>query len=69
MAEDSFPRQRARTRGFTLGAPRSFRVAEDGSRVAFIRSKAGDDPEGCLWVLDVATGEERSGRRSVRVGE
>ena len=59
MAEDSFPRQRARTRGFTLGAPRSFRVAEDGSRVAFIRSKAGDDPEGCLWVLDVATGEER----------
>ena len=60
MAEDSFPRQRARTRGFTLGAPRSFRVAEDGSRVAFIRSKAGDDPEGCLWVLDLETGQERS---------
>jgi dipeptidyl-peptidase 4 len=59
LAENSFPRQRARTRGFTLGAPRNFRVAEDGSRVAFIRSNAGDDPEGCLWVLDVATGEER----------
>ena len=59
MAEDSFPRQKARTRGFTLGAPRSFRVAEDGSRVSFIRSKAGDDPHGCLWVLDVETGEER----------
>src|SRR5688572_12729849 len=49
----------ARTRRFTLGAPRSFRIAEDGSRVAFIRSRAGDDPEGCLWVLDIASGEER----------
>ena len=56
---DSFPRQKARTRGFSLGAPRSFRVADDGSRVAFLRSRAGDDPAGCLWVLDVATGEER----------
>jgi dipeptidyl-peptidase-4 len=34
-------------------------VAEDGSRVSFIRSKAGDDPEGCLWVLDVESGQER----------
>jgi dipeptidyl-peptidase 4 len=59
VTEDSFPRQKARTRGFTLGAPRGFRVAEDGSRVAFIRSKDGDDPEGCLWVLDVATGREQ----------
>ncbi len=59
MAGDSFPRQKARTRGFTLGAPRSFRVAEDGSRVSFIRSKAGDDPQGCLWVFDVETREER----------
>jgi dipeptidyl-peptidase-4 len=60
LAKDSFPRQKARTRGFTLGAPRSFRVADDGSRVAFIRSRAGNDPEGCLWVLDLASGEERS---------
>jgi dipeptidyl-peptidase 4 len=60
LAKDSFPRQKARTRGFTLGAPRNFRVAEDGSRVAFIRSRAGSDPEGCLWVLDLASGEERS---------
>jgi dipeptidyl-peptidase 4 len=28
--------------------------------VAFIRSRAGSDPEGCLWVLDLASGEERS---------
>ncbi|HEX5938202.1 MAG TPA: prolyl oligopeptidase family serine peptidase [Actinomycetota bacterium] len=59
-ARDSFPRQKARTRGFSLGAPRSLRIADDGSRVAFIRSRAGDDPAGCLWVLDLATGEERA---------
>jgi dipeptidyl-peptidase-4 len=28
--------------------------------VAFIRSRAGNDPEGCLWVLDLASGQERS---------
>jgi dipeptidyl-peptidase 4 len=60
LAKDSFPRQMARTRRFTLGAPRSFRIAEDGSRVAFIRSRGGDDPEGSLWVLDLASGEERA---------
>jgi dipeptidyl-peptidase-4 len=27
--------------------------------VAFVRSRAGDDPGGCLWVLDIASGEER----------
>jgi dipeptidyl-peptidase-4 len=34
-------------------------VADDGSRVAFLRSRSADDPAGCLWVLDTATGEER----------
>ncbi|MFN2607540.1 MAG: prolyl oligopeptidase family serine peptidase [Acidimicrobiales bacterium] len=55
----SFPRQSARTRGFTLGAPRGFRVAADGSRVVFARSPAGDDPANGLWVLDLASGVER----------
>jgi dipeptidyl-peptidase-4 len=55
----SFPRQQARTRGFTLGRPRSFAVAAGGARVAFLRSAAGDDPRTSLWVLDVETGEER----------
>jgi dipeptidyl-peptidase 4 len=59
VADGSFPRQEARTRRFTLGAPRGFRIARDGSRVAFVRSRAGDDPGGCLWVLDLRTGEER----------
>jgi dipeptidyl-peptidase-4 len=56
---DSFPRQYARTRRFTLGAPRSFSVAEDGSRVAFLRSPGGEDPMTCLWVLDVDRAAER----------
>src|SRR5579875_3583738 len=56
---DSFPRQEARTRRFTLGVPRAFRVSPDGGRVAYLRSKSGSDPVTCLWVLDVGTGEER----------
>jgi dipeptidyl-peptidase 4 len=56
---ESFPRQSARTRQFTLGAPRGFQIAPDGSRVAFLRSRGGSDPVTCLWVLDVEAGEER----------
>lgn len=56
---ESFPRQHARTRGFTLGAPRSFSVSDDGRRVAFLRSASGDDPVNRLWLLDTATGAER----------
>ncbi|MBC6457784.1 prolyl oligopeptidase family serine peptidase [Actinomadura sp. HBU206391] len=55
----SFPRQSARTRRFTLGVPRGFQIAPDGSRVVFLRSRGGTDPVTCLWTLDVATGEER----------
>jgi dipeptidyl-peptidase-4 len=58
MAE-SFARQQARTRRFTLGVPRAFRVSPDGGRVAFLRTKSGTDPLACLWVIDVATGTER----------
>jgi dipeptidyl-peptidase-4 len=56
---ESFPRQQARTRHFTLGLPRSFQISPSGEHVAFLRSRGGDDPETCLWVLDVATGDER----------
>ena len=55
---ESFPRQQARTRRFTLGVPRSFQVAPDGSRVAFLRSQGGTDPVTCLWQLHVDTGHE-----------
>jgi dipeptidyl-peptidase-4 len=56
---DSFPRQYARTQRLTLGEPRNLTVSPDGERVVFARSRAGDDPVNCLWVADVATGDER----------
>lgn len=56
---ESFPRQAARTIGFSLGAPRSFRLSPDGQIVIFLRSKAGTDPLTCMFALNVATGEER----------
>ncbi|MGW2223461.1 DPP IV N-terminal domain-containing protein, partial [Nonomuraea sp. NPDC001684] len=55
----SLPRQFARTRRFTLGAPSAFTVSADGSVVLFLRSRAGDDPVTCLWALDAGSGEER----------
>ena len=56
---EAYPRLHARTRGFTLGAPRSFAVSADGRRVAFLRSFAGDDPVNRLWLLNTDAGEER----------
>ncbi|MFF1299030.1 MULTISPECIES: prolyl oligopeptidase family serine peptidase [unclassified Streptomyces] len=56
---DSFPRRHARTQRFTLGAPRAFAVAPDGSRVVFLRSSSGTDRASSLWVLDPADGGER----------
>lgn len=58
-AQPSFPRQYARTQRFTLGAPRAFTPSPDGERVAFVRSARGAGRSQALWVLDVATGEER----------
>jgi dipeptidyl-peptidase-4 len=58
MTDDlTFPRQHARTRRFTLGAPRAFRVYDD--RVVFLRSGGPEDPVTDLWALDLATGAER----------
>ncbi|HEY1282574.1 MAG TPA: DPP IV N-terminal domain-containing protein, partial [Acidimicrobiales bacterium] len=56
---DTFPRQYARTRRFTLGEPRNLTVSPDGKRVVFARSRGGNDPVNCLWVFDVDSGEER----------
>jgi dipeptidyl-peptidase-4 len=56
---ESFPRQEARTKRFTLGVPRAFRLSPGGSRVVFLRSKGGTDPVTCLWALDITTGAER----------
>jgi dipeptidyl-peptidase-4 len=56
---DSFPRQEARTRRFTLGVPRAFSISPDGGRVVYLRTQGGTDPATCLWVLDVGSGQER----------
>jgi dipeptidyl-peptidase-4 len=54
---ESFPRQRARTRNFSIGVPRAFGVSPDGRRVTFLRTKGGDDPVTCLWEADATAGE------------
>ncbi len=56
---DTFPRQYARTQRLTLGEPRNLTVAPTADRAVFLRSRAGDDPVNCLWVVDLVTGEER----------
>ena len=56
---DTFPRRYAVTQRFTLGAPRSFAVAPDGSRLVFVRSGGADDPVGALWVMDLPQGTQR----------
>lgn len=55
MTVESFPRQYARTQSFTLGTPKTFTVAPDGSRIAFVRSPSGADRSTCLWVLDLSS--------------
>jgi dipeptidyl-peptidase-4 len=59
MTDDSFPRQQARTRRFTLGAPRSYSISPDGQKVLFLRTRSGSDPVTCLWEADADTGAER----------
>ncbi|MFJ6198409.1 prolyl oligopeptidase family serine peptidase [Micromonospora sp. NPDC092111] len=54
-----FPELAARTRRFSHGAPRAVSVADDGSRVVFLRSGGPEDPADALWSLETATGEER----------
>ena len=56
---EEFPRQVARTRGFSLGVPRSFTVSPDGERVVYLRTKTGDDPVSCLWMFEVFGAKER----------
>ncbi|MFC9327338.1 prolyl oligopeptidase family serine peptidase [Kitasatospora sp. NPDC057015] len=39
--------------------PRDFRIAPDGGRVAFLRTRTGSDTGTCLWVREAADGTER----------
>ncbi len=49
---ESFPRRHAATRRFTLGAPRSFSVAQDGSSVLFLQSSGPTDADNSVWLLE-----------------
>ena len=51
-ANDTFPRQHARTRRLTLGEPRAVRIAPDGERIVFLRSDSGNDAVTRLRVLE-----------------
>jgi dipeptidyl-peptidase-4 len=51
---DAFPAQYARTRRFSLGAPRAFTLAPDGSFALFLRTRGPEDATGCLWRADEA---------------
>lgn len=56
---ENFPRQRARTRNFTLGVPKAFQISPDGARITFVRTTDGGDPVSCLWEMSVPAGTER----------
>jgi dipeptidyl-peptidase 4 len=64
---DDFPRQLASTRRFTLGVPRAVTISRDGSRVLFLRTRGGEDPVTCLWLLDRDEGAGDSGGGRERV--
>jgi dipeptidyl-peptidase-4 len=55
----SFLRDQIRTQRFTVGIPKSFKVARDASRVLFLRAESGTDRRQSLWVLETASGVER----------
>ena len=55
----TFPRMHARTQRFTLGEPRTVEVTANGTQILFLRSRHGQDPINCLWVVDARTGAER----------
>lgn len=58
MTQESYPRQRARTRGFRLGAPRSTAIDATNDRIYFLRGRSGTDPVNALWAFDISTGVE-----------
>ena len=62
----SFPRLKARTRGFQLGRPRAFAIA--GGLVLFIRSDGPADAAGNLWSVDIDSGEEHLVVRAADLG-
>lgn len=54
----TYPRQKAVTRNFQLGAPRSFYISESGKFVIFLRSDHGQDSANSLWLYDLTKNVE-----------
>ncbi|HET6501589.1 MAG TPA: prolyl oligopeptidase family serine peptidase [Amycolatopsis sp.] len=68
MTEElSFLRKQARTQRFTLGTPRAFRVAPDGSKLLFLRSESGTDRRNSLWELDLGPDAAADGVTETKV--
>jgi dipeptidyl-peptidase-4 len=64
----TFPALDAATRHFSLGAPRTFRVAPTGARVYFLRTKSSSDRLLHLWAIELDA-EGASERLIVDVAE
>ena len=56
---ESFPRQNARTRRFTVGAPRSFSLSADGDWITFLQSNSSEDPLNKLWAWSASSGQTK----------
>lgn len=56
---ETFPRQKAATRNFQLGSPRTFAITTDSKFVTFLRSSHGRDAVNSLWVYDREANVER----------
>lgn len=54
MKYRSFPREYARTKNYSLGAPRTIRIARRSDRFFFLRSSSGDDERLSLWFADIS---------------
>jgi dipeptidyl-peptidase-4 len=53
-----FPKEYALTVNYSLGAPKSFRVSEDGRRVFFLRAISGTSRVLDVWMLDTQDARE-----------
>lgn len=49
---ESFPRQKAATRGFRLGAPRNFSIKPNGNQVVFLRTATGRTATTDIWLAE-----------------
>ena len=68
MSSAEFPRQQARTRRFTLGAPRNITVSPDGRRIVVVGDMVSAAAEDTTYI-DSAWVREFSSREWTRVPE